>query len=152
MLAYLREYLLESPLEAFLDEEGEGTLAWEEVGKGASLLETVDAQLGRREAGQPYAQFLTSIGWLVGELEGKATVVFEDVARAQRRGVRFGEATRVILEKDIERVDASMDALYRDVSLSPSFILTRPSILIMVGHHRRPSIHSVNCEGPPRSE
>lgn len=123
VLAYIRRYLVSSPLAAFLGSEsdGEGSASgdWEEASKaGGSLLETVDEHLKKREAGQPFAGFLTRLGWLVGELEGKAGVVFGDVARAQERSVRFGTGTRVVLGGEIGRVDTCMDAVYQDVSFA----------------------------------
>lgn len=127
VLTYIRRYLAASPLAAFLDGSGEGD--WEEVGRGASLLETVDAQLKKRDAGQPYAEFLAKLGWLVGDLEAKADVVFEDAAKAQRRGVRFGDGTKIVLEGEIERVEACMDAVCRDVGV-PLLLLGPRTILL----------------------
>ncbi|SPO01037.1 related to cyclosome/APC subunit Cut20/Apc4 [Cephalotrichum gorgonifer] len=117
VLGYIRGYLVSSPLAAFLG-DGDGAAAasggWDAVGKGGTLLETVGAQLKRRAGGLPYAEFLTKIGWLVGELQEKAGVVFGDVARAQERSVRFGEGTRVVLGEDIEKIDTCMGAIHRE--------------------------------------
>lgn len=128
VLAYIRRYLAASPLAAFLDGSGEGD--WEEVGRGASLLDTVDAQLKKRDAGQPYAEFLAKLGWLVDDLEAKADVVFEDAARAQRRGVRFGDGSKIVLEGEIDKVEACMDAVCRDVGRPPLLLLDPRTILL----------------------
>lgn len=122
VLGYIQRYLTSAPLAAFLEGTGEGD--WEDVGRWTSLLETIDAQLKRREEGLPFEEFLVKLGWLVSELEGGAGGVFDDVARALERSVRFGEGTRVVLGGEIERVDTCMDAVNRGVSppfpLSPS--------------------------------
>lgn len=147
VLGYIQRYLTSAPLAAFLEGTGEGD--WEEVSRGGSLLETVDAQLKRREEGVTFEEFLVKLGWLVGELEGGAGVVFEDVARALERSVRFGEGTRVALGAEIERVDTCMDAVYRRVSpcLPPRLICTEADGL---GCCRRASVYGPNYKGPSK--
>lgn len=148
VLGYIQRYLTSAPLAAFLEGTGEGD--WEEVGRGTSLLETIDAQLKRREEGMPFEEFLVKLGWLVSELEGGAGGVFDDVARALERNVRFGEGTRVVLGGEIEKVDTCMDAANRGVS--PPFRASRSLCAEAdgLGCCRWAGVHGPDYKGPPK--
>ncbi|PKS10324.1 hypothetical protein jhhlp_002075 [Lomentospora prolificans] len=112
ILAYIRKYLLRSPLAVFLvDDETSGD--WEAVTKGQSLLEALDAQLKKHENGQQFAKFLPNLHWLLSHLDDRASGVFNDIAQSQKRSVRFGHATRVALEHEIRGVDIRMDTVPR---------------------------------------
>jgi anaphase-promoting complex subunit 4 len=111
ILAYIQKYLLRSPLSIFLvDDETGGD--WEAIAKGASLLETLDVQLKKQENRQQFAEFLPKVHWLLGHLEDKASGVFSDIAQAQKRSVRFGQATTISLDREVTGVDICMDAVH----------------------------------------
>lgn len=111
VLAYVQNYLTQSPLALFFDDtisQEEADADWQAIDSGASLLDTLDAQLKRHEEGQPYMKGLPHTGFLVSRLDQRASAIFGDIAEAQKRSVRFGQPTKIALEHDIASMDSFM--------------------------------------------
>ncbi|KAM0334150.1 hypothetical protein ACHAQA_001170 [Verticillium albo-atrum] len=120
VLAYVQRYLVRSPLSVFFDAASpeERDADWKFVlGEPALLLDTVDAQLARQEAGQPYMKALPQVAFLVAYLEDRANDIFRDIAEAQKRSVRFGQPTKIVMTDKITRMDTIMSSVVKGVGL-----------------------------------
>ncbi|KAK3357076.1 anaphase-promoting complex, cyclosome, subunit 4-domain-containing protein [Lasiosphaeria hispida] len=110
VLVYIQRYLASSPLALYFDEVTKEDYAKDQelTEAGPSLLELLDKQLKRQEAGQPYMRALPHVDFLVNYLNNRANTVFQDIAEAEKRGVRFGQAAEVSIGQKIWKQDIHM--------------------------------------------
>ncbi|KAF3354061.1 hypothetical protein VdG1_00318 [Verticillium dahliae VDG1] len=110
VLAYIQRYLLRSPMALFFDPvaNDEREADWKFVQNEPALLDAVDAQIARQEDGQPYMKALPQLAFLVAYLEDRANGIFNDIAEAQKRSVRFGQPTRIVMGSKMSRIDCVM--------------------------------------------
>ncbi|TQN65656.1 Anaphase-promoting complex subunit 4 [Colletotrichum shisoi] len=110
VLVYVQNYLMASPMAAFLDEvtKEDYSANWERAQSGTSMLAELDTQLERCEEGQAYLKAFPNVSFLVDYLSARAGVVFKDIAEAQKRSVRFGQPTKIALGRKISLVDSTM--------------------------------------------
>ncbi|KAK0711407.1 anaphase-promoting complex, cyclosome, subunit 4-domain-containing protein [Lasiosphaeris hirsuta] len=110
VLAYIQRYLVSSPLALYFDEVTKEDYAKDQelTEAGPSLLELLDKQLKRQEAGQPFMRALPHIDFLVNYLTNRANTVFQDIAEAEKRSVRFGQAVEVSIGQKIWKQDLHM--------------------------------------------
>jgi len=142
VLTYIRRYLLQSPLETFLsandaNDDGPGEFPWAELAarRDGCLLDVVRDEIAKERERQELDEterqhdatsFACQARYLLQFLEREAGSLFQGVAEAQRRSVRFGDRVTVVLGGDAARVDLRMGALYRDnVSFSSPLRLVR---------------------------
>ncbi|KAK3313486.1 anaphase-promoting complex, cyclosome, subunit 4-domain-containing protein [Apodospora peruviana] len=120
VLTYVQRYLVKSPLATYFDEitkEAEDKdLAG--VEDAESLLDLLDRQLTRQAAGQSYMKALPHIEFLLGYLTNRANAVFRDIAEAEKRSVRFGQATGLSVGEKIWKFDVWVSSVS---STSPSY-------------------------------
>ena len=118
VLLYIQRYLITSPLAMYFDEGDKGDYTKDEklVDDGQSLLQLLDKELQKQESGQDYLKTLPHIGFLVNYLANKAGAVFQNIAEAEKRGVRFGEAAKISIGTRIWKEDVFLCA--PSVSLS----------------------------------
>ncbi|KAK0722752.1 anaphase-promoting complex, cyclosome, subunit 4-domain-containing protein [Lasiosphaeria miniovina] len=97
VLSYIEQYLIGNPLALYFDEVTKEDYAKDQdlAEDGVSLLQMLDKQLSRKEAGLPYMKALPHLDFLVKYLTSRANTVFRDIAEAEKRGVRFGQATEL---------------------------------------------------------
>ncbi|KAK4455960.1 anaphase-promoting complex subunit 4 [Podospora aff. communis PSN243] len=107
VLAYIQRYLVSSPLEVYFGEatREDYTHSQELVDDGASLLEMLDKQLQRQEAGQQYMKALPHISFLVNYLTSRSNVIFQEIAEAEKRSVRFGQPTELSIDQKMWKQD-----------------------------------------------
>lgn len=119
VLAYIQRYLLRSPMALFFDPvaDDEREADWKFVQNEPALLDAVDAQIARQEDGQPYMKALPQLAFLVAYLEDRANGIFNDIAEAQKRSVRFGQPTRIVMGSKMSRIDCVMGPIVHGVSL-----------------------------------
>lgn len=102
ILRYVERYLVKSPMGVYFEklprEAVEEDL--ETAQSLASVLAAVDEQLKLEEDGKPYIKALPQMGFLVDLLAKKAGDVFANIAEAEKRSVRFGQATKFELLTD----------------------------------------------------
>ncbi|KEY69430.1 hypothetical protein S7711_05744 [Stachybotrys chartarum IBT 7711] len=93
VLKYIERYLSSSPLDAFFDEilPEDYTADRNHVEDGPSLLDVLDKQLKRRAEGQPCMKALPHVDFLVDYLISRSNMVFDNIAEAKKRSVRFGK-------------------------------------------------------------
>lgn len=107
VMVYIQRYLVKSPLAVYFDEIAKDDYAkdLELAETGSSLVDLLDKQLKKCEAGTPYMKALPNVGFLVEYLGKRADRVFRDIAEAEKRGVRFGQATEIAVRGKIWKHD-----------------------------------------------
>ncbi|KAM0285309.1 hypothetical protein ACHAQH_001498 [Verticillium albo-atrum] len=115
VLAYIQRYLLRSPMGVFFDPvaEEEREADFKFVQNEPALLDAVDAQIARQEQGLPYMKALPQLVFLVAYLEDRANGIFKDIAEAQKRSVRFGQPTKIVMAGKISRMDCIMGPIVK---------------------------------------
>lgn len=110
VLTYIERCLTGSPLDAFFDavarEDYEAD--WAHVEDGPSLLHVLDRQLKKQEAGQPAMRALPHVDFLVDYATTWTGRIFEDIADAKKRSVRFGVPMRLRIGGPITKMDVKM--------------------------------------------
>lgn len=118
VLVYIQHYLMESPMAVFLGdvEKEDYSSNWERAESGASMLDELTTQLTRQEEGQIYLKAFPNVNFLVDYLNSRSGGIFKDIAEAQKRSVRFGQPTKIVLRGKILRSDSSMGSVQTTVS------------------------------------
>jgi anaphase-promoting complex subunit 4 len=121
VLAYIQQYMPASPLRYYLSnvttEEAERDRKLAD--SGTSLLELLGKQVRRQESGQSEAGSFPQVEFLCKYLDSQATGVLEGIAEAERRSVRFGQPTRIVLDHNVSRFDIRMSAIQAVVRIQP---------------------------------
>lgn len=120
VLAYIQRYLMESPMAIFLDEVTKEDYAsnWERAESGASMLDELTTQLARQEEGHAYLKAFPNVSFLVDCLTSRSNGIFGDIAEAQKRSVRFGQPTKVVLGSKVAKLDSAMYPTKTEVKLA----------------------------------
>ncbi|KAH6661346.1 anaphase-promoting complex, cyclosome, subunit 4-domain-containing protein [Truncatella angustata] len=110
ILTYISQYMPASPLRYYLSKVSEedasrDTAATEDV---ASLLDTLGKHIKGQEDGKPHTTVVPQVEFLGALLLKKADVVFEGIAAAERRSVRFGTLQMIKLEHNVSKLDMRM--------------------------------------------
>ncbi|KAI8634954.1 anaphase-promoting complex, cyclosome, subunit 4-domain-containing protein [Xylariaceae sp. FL1651] len=112
VLAYIQQYMPASPLRYYLssvsaeDAERDRELA----DGGSSLLELLGKQVKKQESGQLDTGSYPQIEFLCKYLDIQASSVLEGIAEAERRSVRFGQPTKIVLDRNMSQFDIRMSA------------------------------------------
>lgn len=113
VLEYISHFLTQSPAAMFFgpsDPESfreDGALA----DGGLPLLDTVEAQIRLAENDEAHMRALPRVDFLVQYLRGKAQGVFDDIAEAERRSVRFGSPTALAVGGPVSKQEMSVCSL-----------------------------------------
>lgn len=110
VITYIERYLTNSPLDVFFDEVAKEDYAadWKHLDSGPNLLDVLDKQLKRRDEGQSSMKAVTHVEFLVNYLTTRSSEIFEDVAEALKRSVRFGQAMKLSIGQPISKMDMKM--------------------------------------------
>lgn len=116
VMVYIQRYLVKSPLAVYFDEIEKDDYAkdLELADSGSSLMDLLDKQLKKHESGLPYMKALPNIAFLVEYLGKRANTVFQDIAEAEKRGVRFGQATEISVGRKIWKHDMHVSLWKRE--------------------------------------
>lgn len=97
ILRYIERYLVSSPMAVFFEKLPKEVLSEDlaSVHDCARVLDEVEEQLRRQEMDRPYKKALPQMSFLVDLLSQKAEEVFENIAFAEKRSVRFGQAAKL---------------------------------------------------------
>ncbi|KAI0449526.1 anaphase-promoting complex, cyclosome, subunit 4-domain-containing protein [Xylaria acuta] len=112
ILAYIQQYMPASPLRCYLssvtteDAERDRKLA----DGGSSILQLLEKQVKKQESGQTDAGSYPQVEFLCKYLDSQATSVLEGIAEAERRSVRFGQLTKIVLDYNLLRFDVRLSA------------------------------------------
>ncbi|KAJ0118432.1 hypothetical protein J7T55_009215 [Diaporthe amygdali] len=114
ILRYIERFLVSSPMAVHFakvpreawDED------WERMQDSSGVLNELDNQLKRQEAGSSYMKGLTQMAFVVDFLTAKAGDVFKNIAEAEKRSVRFGQAQKLELVRESSGLETftSVDA------------------------------------------
>ncbi|KAH6890369.1 anaphase-promoting complex, cyclosome, subunit 4-domain-containing protein [Thelonectria olida] len=110
VLTYIETYLVESPLKIFFDEtskeDHDTDLA--HIGDGPNLLDELDTQIKKFENGQPHMKALPHVDFLVDYMTTWSSRIFEGIAEAKKRSVRFGNPIKLYVGHPIRKMDVRM--------------------------------------------
>ncbi|ORY69465.1 anaphase-promoting complex component Cut20/Apc4 [Pseudomassariella vexata] len=120
VLTYIRQYLPASPLRCYLRSvpKEDSQRDWELAENGSSLLDMLDKQISKQESGQDQSAMFSQIDFLGAYLASKANVVFDGIAEAEKRSVRFGKPTKIELKHSISKFDVRMQLAPKAKGLS----------------------------------
>lgn len=110
VLTYIEEYLVDTPLRIFLDstDETERDADLQHVEDGRGLLDVLTAQLKKYENGQEGMKALPRVEFLVDYASNCSHRLFQSIAEAKRRSVRFGKPIRLSIGSPIDIADGRM--------------------------------------------
>lgn len=110
LLTYIERYLTNSPLDIFLDDiaKEDYTSDWNFIDDGPTLLDVLDKQLKKHEAGQPSMKALPHVDFLVNYATTWSNRIFGSIAEAKRRSVRFGKPVKLSIGNPITKMDMKM--------------------------------------------
>lgn len=123
ILRYIEKYLVTSPMAVYFEKLPKEI--WDEDWVGvqdcSKVLGEVDEQLRKEDAGKPYKKAIPQMGFLVDLLVQKAGDIFQNIAEAEKRSVRFGSAVKLEVVHDgkpetINLVDIRMCRIGKPVS------------------------------------
>lgn len=124
VLAYIQQYMAASPLRYHLSNvPGESSdRSRRQAEGGSSLLELLSKQLNKLDTKQPDDDAFAQVEFLCGYLDSKASAIFEGIAEAEKRSVRFGQPTAIELDSSIVKIDVIMSAVSNaDTSQAPTY-------------------------------
>ncbi|KAL7784553.1 anaphase-promoting complex, cyclosome, subunit 4 domain-containing protein [Trichoderma ceciliae] len=107
VLTYIERYLTNSPLDIFLDDIAKEDYSsdWNFIEDGPTLLDVLDKQLKKHEAGQSSMKALPHVDFLVNYATTWSNRIFSSIAEAKRRSVRFGKPVKLSVGKPITKMD-----------------------------------------------
>lgn len=149
-LAYIQQYMKASPLRAYLsnasaDDSGRDRQQAEDA---SSVLEMLDKQIQSQELGRTEGGILPQVEFLVTYLVDKASAVFNGIAEAERRSVRFGQPTKIELPGRLCKLDVSMSITEHEVSHMFPCAMTLLFTETSQEHHRKHDLHSCHYRWP----
>jgi anaphase-promoting complex subunit 4 len=111
ILTYIQQYMPASPLRFYLGKVSQDDLMRDSrlAEDISSLLDILDKQVKKQEDGKPGTAAFPQVEFLGDILFSKANVVFEGIAEAEKRNVRFGQATKIELQ-NVSNIDVKMHA------------------------------------------
>ena len=110
VLAYIQQHLTQSPLDIFFDDiaSEDYSADWEHIEDGPSLLDVLDKQLKKRDDGQPSMKALPHVAFLINYVTTRSKRIFQDIAEATKRTVRFEDVVRLSIGQPISKIDTKM--------------------------------------------
>jgi anaphase-promoting complex subunit 4 len=125
ILRYIERYLVSSPMAIHFEKVPREIWDedWQRMQDSSGVLDELDNQLKRRDAGKSYMKGLAQMAFVVDLLTAKAEGVFKNIAEAEKRSVRFGQAVKLELAREnsnletFTAVDSRMCSVPKPVSL-----------------------------------
>lgn len=145
ILAYIEQYLSASPLRHYLQKvsEDDAKMASEQLDKGTTISGLLGKDIQRQEAGQEPTTVIPRIDFLCAYLDDKAKLVFQGLAEAKKRGVRFGKMTKVDLGQEIAQCEISVTVSAQSPTVSNMILkLVASPVNIAPGSHPSDHIYS----------
>ena len=125
ILRYIERYLVRSPMAIHFEKVSREIWDedWQRMQDSSAVLDELDNQLKRQDAGKSYMKGLAQMAFVVDLLTAKAEGVFKNIAEAEKRSVRFGRAVKLELAREnsnletFTAVDSRMCSVPKPVSL-----------------------------------
>jgi anaphase-promoting complex subunit 4 len=119
ILAYIQQYMPASPLRFYLSKVSEEDSARDSgnIEGALSLLDVLDKQIKNQENGKPQTTSIGQVEFLGVLLLKHADIIFEGIATAKKRSVRFGRLQRIKLEGDVSKLDMRMCGVKEKVGI-----------------------------------
>jgi anaphase-promoting complex subunit 4 len=119
VLLYIQTAMTASPLAMYFDDSllEDHNSDWKNAEQGLPMYHLLDKQLQKQERGLPYMNTLPRVELLCKFLTRQASIIFGQIAEAEKRNVLFGKVQEVGVTERGGPVDVRMS---RVVSLSPS--------------------------------
>ncbi|KAG6040531.1 hypothetical protein E4U41_000244 [Claviceps citrina] len=131
VLTYIERYLTRSPVDVYLDNvpAQDWQADWDHVEDGlALLLPLLDDQIRKQEAGQASRRALQHVGFLVLYLAAWSDRIFDGIAEAKKRSVRFGTPLRLSIGQPITTMDLRMLHVFQSaIDITNGISTTRPT-------------------------
>lgn len=110
VITYIDRYLTDSPLRVFFDEIPAEDYAseWDHIQDGSGLLDLLEDQLAKYEMDAESMRALPRLEFLVDYVTDWSSRIFEDIAEAKKRSVRFGEVIKLSIQQPIDVFDVRM--------------------------------------------
>ena len=110
VLKYIQQYMLATPLSGYLSKVAKEDMDRDRklADNGTQLLGLLDKQIRKQERGQPHGGVTPQVEFLCAYVTDKARAVFEGIAEAEKRSVRFGHPTKIELKHTLAKMDAIM--------------------------------------------
>lgn len=107
---YIQQFMPSSPLRFYLSKVTSEDSAQESANaEGITpLFDIVDKHIKKQEEGKPQTTTITQVAFIEGLLDRHADVVFQGIATAEKRSVRFGQLQHIKLEHNIAKIDIQM--------------------------------------------
>jgi anaphase-promoting complex subunit 4 len=118
ILVYIERYLTDGSLSVYFDEMSKDDYAsdWKLVDDGVGLLDLLTMQLKKHESGQKAMMALPRVEFLVDYATTSSEKIFEEIAVAKKRSVRFGQSIQLSTGQRIKSFDSRMCQLAEKVS------------------------------------
>lgn len=113
VLLYLQTTMTTSPLAMYFDDsllEGHNN-DWKNAEQGLPMYDLLDKQLQKQERGVPYLKTLPRVELLSKFLARQASIIFGQIAEAEKRNVLFGKVQEVGVTESGGPVDMRMSAV-----------------------------------------
>ncbi|KAH7037837.1 anaphase-promoting complex, cyclosome, subunit 4-domain-containing protein [Microdochium trichocladiopsis] len=116
ILAYIDQYLSASPLRHYLQSVSadDSRMAREQLERGSAVSDLLAKDTQRQEVGQEPITVIPRLEFLCSYLDDKAKLVFQGLAEAKKRGVRFGQPTKIDLGQEISQCEISVTTSRQD--------------------------------------
>ncbi|KAI0022065.1 anaphase-promoting complex, cyclosome, subunit 4-domain-containing protein [Xylariomycetidae sp. FL0641] len=113
VLVYIQQFLPSSPLRHYLSNvaAADSESSWQQADDGSSILDLLEKQIRKQEAGQDVHGAFPQAEFLCNYLDSKANTIFEGLAAAEMRSVRFGQNSKIEVEHKILMSDVRMSAV-----------------------------------------
>ncbi|KAG5928116.1 hypothetical protein E4U42_001226 [Claviceps africana] len=110
VLTYIERYLTCSPVDVFFDEisQQDWQQDWNHMEDGLALLPLLDVQLKKQEAGKMSRRALQHVEFLVSYFTTWSNGIFNGIAEAKKRSVRFGPPLKLSIGQPITTMDLRM--------------------------------------------
>lgn len=107
ILRYIERYLVSSPMAIHFAKVSKDKWDedWQYIQDSSGVLDELDQQLKLQNDGKPYMKGLAQMAFVVDLLTVKAEGVFKNIAEAEKRSVRFGQAVKL----ELARGDSSLE-------------------------------------------
>ncbi|KAH9906466.1 anaphase-promoting complex, cyclosome, subunit 4-domain-containing protein [Xylariomycetidae sp. FL2044] len=124
VLAYIQQYLPASPLRYYLSKVPDAERDGHKSDEVTALTDLLNKQIKKHEESQTEIAVLPQIEYLCSLLSAKSSIIFDGLAEAEKRSVRFGQPTEIRLERNISKIDVRVSSTAQPPDASQGLTFT----------------------------